>query len=96
MDIDCDGANNKQGKCANDPSGQSITAFQDTVKGYNVGITDLDANVHPYIVYGNSGSTPSFDPKKYGIEPLSVMAVICNQQLVRTDCVLSLNLMIQR
>jgi hypothetical protein len=82
MDIDCDGANDKGGKCANDPSGQGITAFQDRVQGYGKGISDLDSNVHPYVVYGNSGSSPTFDPAKNGIEPVSVMAVVCNSQLV--------------
>lgn len=84
MDIDCDGANNKAGKCANDPSGQSQTAFQYEVQQYDVGISDLDANVHPYVVLGNSGSTPSFDPRTYGIKPLNVVAVVCNDQLVST------------
>ncbi|GFG09574.1 endo-chitosanase [Aspergillus lentulus] len=79
MDIDCDGANNSAGDCANDPSGQSMTAFMDTVKQY--GISDLDANIHPYVVFGNSGSSPTFDPQQYGMEPLSVMAVVCNNQL---------------
>lgn len=80
MDIDCDGANRTGGACANDPSGQGETAFKDTVKSY--GIPDLDANVHPYIVFGNDGSNPSFNPQAHGIKPLSVMAVVCNGQLV--------------
>ncbi|KAI1017712.1 hypothetical protein LB504_004010 [Fusarium proliferatum] len=73
MDIDCDGANNHAGACSNDPSGQGETAFKDTVKKY--GIPDLDANVHPYVVFGNDGASPSFDPQQHGIKPLSVMAV---------------------
>ncbi|KAG5779418.1 hypothetical protein H9Q73_006907 [Fusarium xylarioides] len=60
MDIDCDGANNHAGACSNNPSGQGETAFKDTVK--NHGIPDLDANVHPYVVFGNDGASPSFDP----------------------------------
>nr|POF15535.1 endo-chitosanase [Quercus suber] len=79
MDIDCDGANDKAGACANDPSGQSITAFQDQVSQF--GISDLDANVHPYVVFGNSGSSPTFDPTSQGMQPLSLMAVVCNNQL---------------
>ncbi|KAF4456306.1 chitosanase [Fusarium austroafricanum] len=47
MDIDCDGANNHAGACANDPTGQSMTAFQDIVRSY--GISGLDANVHPNV-----------------------------------------------
>jgi hypothetical protein len=80
MDVDCDGANNGAGKCSNDPSGQSQTAFKDTVQGY--GISDLDANVHPYVVFGNEGSSPSFMPDSVGMKPLSVMAVVCNGQPV--------------
>lgn len=50
-----------------------------------MGISDLDANVHPFVVFGNEEGYPSFDPKTYGIKPLSVMAVVCNEQLVRTN-----------
>ncbi|PLB51527.1 putative fungal chitosanase [Aspergillus steynii IBT 23096] len=75
MDVDCDGANNTGGDCANDPSGQGQTAFMDSLNQY--GIDDLDANVHPYVVFGNS----DFDPQEYGMEPLSVMAVVCGDQL---------------
>lgn len=80
MDIDCDGANNHAGACANDPTGQGMTAFQDTVRSY--GIDDLDANLHPYVVFGNDGDSPSFTPEQQGMHPLSVMAVVCNGQLV--------------
>ncbi|KAI6765940.1 hypothetical protein HG530_007010 [Fusarium avenaceum] len=79
MDIDCDGANNSGGACANDPSGQGITAFQGTVSSY--GIPDLDSHIHPYVVFGNDGSWPSFDPQQHEVHPLSVMAVICNGKL---------------
>ncbi|KAE8376156.1 fungal chitosanase of glycosyl hydrolase group 75-domain-containing protein [Aspergillus bertholletiae] len=79
MDIDCDGANNTAGKCANDKSGQGITAFQDEVKKF--GISDLDANLHPYIVFGNEDHSPHFNPQEYGMEPLSVMAVVCKNQV---------------
>ncbi|KAK7726715.1 hypothetical protein SLS57_003276 [Botryosphaeria dothidea] len=77
MDVDCDGANLGAGACANDPTGQSQTAFQDRVRAH--GIADLDANVHPYVVFGNDG--PKFDPQQYGMEPLSVMAVVCGGKL---------------
>lgn len=92
MDVDCDGANNSAGDCANDPSGQGQTAFQDVVQSYNVGLEDLDANIHPFVVFGNSGSSPSFDPQAYGIEPLSIMAVICNGQLVKLSTIQTLKL----
>jgi hypothetical protein len=80
MDIDCDGANNSAGACSNDPSGQGETAFKDTVQSF--GIDDLDANIHPYVVFGNEGADPSFSPEQFGMEPLSVMAVVCNNQVV--------------
>lgn len=80
MDIDCDGADNKAGKCSNDKSGQSQTAFKDTVETY--GISDLNANIHPYVVFGNEDGKPSFKPQSVGMKPLSVMAVVCNNNLV--------------
>ncbi|KAI9723011.1 MAG: hypothetical protein M1812_001460 [Candelaria pacifica] len=80
MDIDCDGANNKAGKCKNDPSGQGVTAFKDTVKNY--GIKDLDANIHPYVVFGNEEASPSFNPQNSGMKPLSVMAIVCDGKLL--------------
>ena len=80
MDIDCDGLNASTGLCNNDPSGQSQTAFQSEVQEF--GIEDLDAHVHPYVVLGNEGADPSFDPQSAGVQPLSVVAVVCNGQLV--------------
>ncbi|KAI9924389.1 hypothetical protein ASPWEDRAFT_34863 [Aspergillus wentii DTO 134E9] len=79
MDVGCDGFDNTEGKCTNDPSGQSNTAFQDTVRQH--GISDLKANIHSYIVFGNTGATPSFNPQSVGMKPLSVMLVVCNNQL---------------
>ncbi|CEJ80605.1 hypothetical protein VHEMI00779 [[Torrubiella] hemipterigena] len=79
MDVDCDGANNSGGDCANDPSGQGETAFKDTVKGYGIG--DLDANIHTYIVFGNEGGKTTFKPQDHGIKPLSLMAVVCGGKL---------------
>lgn len=84
MDIDCDGANNSAGDCANDPSGQGQTSFKDTVQTF--GISDLDANLHSYVVFGNEGDNPSFNPQDHGIRPLSVMAVVCNGQVVSPLC----------
>jgi chitosanase len=80
MDVDCDGINDLARACSNDPTGQGQTAFQDTVATY--GISDLNANIHGYVVFGNDGASPSFDPQSVGIQPLSVMAVVCNNQLV--------------
>lgn len=88
MDVDCDGEQNGRGddgRCDESRDTQSITSFQWIIEGYNKGINDLNANVHPYVVFGNEGKKSgwkTFDPTKYGIEPLSVMAVVCNNKLV--------------
>ncbi|KAI0173552.1 glycoside hydrolase family 75 protein [Hypoxylon sp. FL1284] len=88
MDIDCDGTQGSaadDGRCGNSGDTQSITSFADTVKGYGAGINDVDANIHPYVVFGNVGSKQgytSFDPQEHGIEPLSVMAVVCGEKLI--------------
>jgi Fungal chitosanase of glycosyl hydrolase group 75 len=86
MDIDCDGDQadpNNDGRCESSGDTQDETAFQDTVQSY--GIPALDAYIHPYVVFGNEGSySPTFNPRDYGVEPLSVMAVVCGDQLVRT------------
>lgn len=58
MDVDCDGSNNTGGDCDNDPSRQSKAAFNYQLSQY--GIDDLDANSHPYVVFGNA----SFDPQQ--------------------------------
>ncbi|SPO04387.1 related to chitosanase precursor [Cephalotrichum gorgonifer] len=88
MDIDCDGAQGgpaDDGRCASSRDTQSITSFQSTVEGYGYGISDLDANVHPYVVFGNTGSKSgwkTFDPESVGIEPLSIIAVVCGDKLI--------------
>ncbi|KAK3320270.1 fungal chitosanase of glycosyl hydrolase group 75-domain-containing protein [Cercophora scortea] len=88
MDIDCDGTQGgpaDDGRCGSSGDTQSITSFQDTVAGYNKGINDLNANVHPYVVFGNEGSKSgwkTFNPQNYGIKPLSIMAVVCGDKLI--------------
>jgi hypothetical protein len=88
MDIDCDGEQGgpeDDGRCGASRDTQSVTSFADIVSSYRKGIDDLNANVHPYVVFGNVGSRAgfaNFNPRQYGIEPLSVMAVVCNNQLV--------------
>ena len=86
MDIDCDGQQGgagEDGRCGSSGDTQSQTKFKDNIAGYNVGISDLNAKVHTYVVFGNDDTSPSFDPQKHGIEPLSVMAVVCGGKLVR-------------
>ncbi|GAB1309859.1 Endo-chitosanase [Madurella fahalii] len=91
MDIDCDGRHGgvlDDGRCSasRSPDRQSTTAFRATIAGYDVpGVPDLNPYVHPYVVFGNTGRKPgwpNFDPTAYGIRPLSVMAVVCGDQLV--------------
>ncbi|KAJ5355572.1 Fungal chitosanase [Penicillium concentricum] len=73
MDIDCDGANRLEGDCYNDGSGQSQTAFMDELTE----IEDLDAGIHPYVVFG----THEYDPRDDGMKALSVMAIVCGGKL---------------
>jgi hypothetical protein len=92
MDVDCDGTQGSpadDGRCGSSGDTQSVTSFADTVRGYGRGVRDLDANIHPYVVFGNTGNKPgytNFDPRAYGIEPLSVMAVVCGNKLVSFIC----------
>ncbi|KAI2852886.1 CAZyme family GH75 [Aspergillus niger] len=76
MDIDCDGANSHGGNCGYDESIQDQTSFKDLVVS-QYGIPDLDANIHPYVVFGNT----DYDPQRDGMWPLSVMVVVCGNQL---------------
>ncbi|SPO01594.1 related to chitosanase precursor [Cephalotrichum gorgonifer] len=88
MDIDCDGAQggpSDDGRCGSSTDTQSITSFQSTVKSYDRNISDLNANIHPYVVFGNEGTKrgwKTFDPESVGIEPLSIMAVVCGDKLI--------------
>lgn len=89
MDIDCDGIQGgpaDDGRCGSSGDTQSVTSFQWILESYKTGQRDLDANAHPYVVFGNEGSKPNwpkFNPEEYGIQPLSVMAVVCGDKLVR-------------
>lgn len=89
MDIDCDGAQKgspaDDGRCRASDDTLSISSFQDTIGSYGTGIKDIDAYVHPYVVFGNTGSKKdwaTFNPTQHGIEPLSLMAVVCGGKLV--------------
>lgn len=90
VDIDCDGTGMGTGDCGNDPSGQSMTAFQDLVQQYSNGaISDLNTHIHNFVVLGNDNSAEegdggqSFDPTgDADIQPLSVVAVVCGGKLV--------------
>ncbi|KAK3395760.1 fungal chitosanase [Sordaria brevicollis] len=93
MDVDCDGVQNgpgsEDGRCSvgASPDYQNTTAFQDVIASYNIpGVTDLNTYVHPYVVFGNEIASRDsridgiqlFDPRDHGVEPLSVMAVVCD------------------
>lgn len=88
MDIDCDGIQKgpgDDGRCGSSSDTQSQTSFMDTLQGYGQGVKDLNAYVHPYVVFGNVGSKAGFnnyDPKKNNIKPLSLMAVVCGDKMV--------------
>lgn len=93
MDIDCDGLQSGpvDGRCGSSSDTQSITAFQSTVAQYSklAGkyVKDLNANFIPYVVFGNYGSKDgytTFHPTNHGVKPLSVMAVVCGDQLVKS------------
>jgi chitosanase len=83
MDIDCDGDQHFRGdgRCTPSQDTQSVTAFQDTVSHF--GISDINSYIHPSVVFGNEGNyTPTFDPQNFGVEPLSLMAVVCGDKMV--------------
>ncbi|KAJ2968152.1 hypothetical protein NQ176_g9317 [Zarea fungicola] len=58
MDVDCDGLQGgpaDDGRCKKSTDTQTQSSFQDTLQSYNRGIKDLNANVMPYVVFGNKG-----------------------------------------
>ncbi|KAK6082884.1 fungal chitosanase [Seiridium cupressi] len=89
MDVDCDGAIQRSPendrRCDSSPDRSSGTAFRELIQGYRKGIRDLDPYIHSYVVLGNDGSKHggiTFDPTEHGIDPLSLVAVVCNDKLV--------------
>ena len=92
MDIDCDGVLKgvgDDGRCKSSDDTQYQTSFKDIASEYSNGVEDLNAFVHDYVVFGNYGEADgyiTYDPEEDGIQPLSVMAVICNNQLV-SSCI---------
>lgn len=86
MDIDCDGhLGQGNGDCDSSGDTQGQTTFGDTVASYGKGINDLNAYVHSYVVLGNQGSGDGYveyDPQGDGVEPLSVVAVVCGDKMV--------------
>jgi chitosanase len=82
MDIDCDGEQSSgDGRCGSSTDTQGQTRWGRQLEKY--GVRDLNANIHPYVVLGNEGSySPTFDPRMVGVEPLSIVTVVCGDQLV--------------
>ncbi|OAQ59425.1 fungal chitosanase [Pochonia chlamydosporia 170] len=85
MDVDCDGATvpiDGDTRCNASQDTIPETTFKDNVKQF--GIDDLNAYIHSYVVFGNTGSKEgfvNFNPQEFGMEPLSVMAVVCGDQM---------------
>lgn len=86
MDIDCDGAlGSGDGSCDSSNDTQGQTTFQSDIEGYGKGVRDLNAYVHSYVVLGNDGSKHdyiTFKPEQYGVEPLSILVVVCGNEMV--------------
>lgn len=87
MDIDCDGLADgpgNDGRCDSSDDTQYQTAFKHIVSSYSNGVEDLNSYVHDYVVFGNYGGGDyiNFHPEDHNIHPLSVMAVVCGDQLV--------------
>jgi chitosanase len=85
MDVDCDGS----GRCGDSPDQKSETRWPDLMQSYTdiagSHVDDLNANNVPCVVFGNGGNAPgytTFDSTAQGIQPLSVMAVVCGDQMV--------------
>ncbi|GAA6059551.1 hypothetical protein JCM10212_000607 [Sporobolomyces blumeae] len=70
MDVDCDGAPSTDGICEGDGSYFELTAFTDDAG------KPINALEVPYVVI-NQGD--GFDATKFGVQPLSVVAVICGK-----------------
>ncbi|CAG8979785.1 hypothetical protein HYALB_00011593 [Hymenoscyphus albidus] len=87
MDIDCDGIQKgpgDDGRCGSSSDTQSQTSFQDVVQGYGQDVKDLNAFVHPYVVFGNVGTRAgykNYNPRNNDINPLSLMAVVCGNKM---------------
>ena len=54
----------------------------DTISLSKAEIQGLNPEVVPFVIFRNDNRELSFDPEEYGIEPLSLVAIVCNNQLV--------------
>lgn len=89
MDINCSGYNydpyGGQSWCDDGLDSLRWTRFDDIVARYQNGGPGLSPYIHSFITFGNFGTKKGyvpFDPQSVGIEPLSIMAVVCGDKLV--------------
>ncbi|KAK8084512.1 hypothetical protein PG997_005783 [Apiospora hydei] len=64
------------------------TAFQYLLKGSGIPVKDLNTYFHPYVALGDFGAGQrsnsdfvEFDPQDEVVEPLSLVAVVCNEKM---------------
>ncbi|KAJ2970506.1 hypothetical protein NQ176_g8153 [Zarea fungicola] len=88
MDINCSGYNydpyGGQSWCDDGLDSLRWTRFDDIVARYQNGGPGLSPYIHSFITFGNFGTKKGyvpFDPQSVGIEPLSIMAVVCGDKL---------------
>lgn len=90
MDIDCNGGpSSLGGPCEKSTDDQPLTYFREILQSYHrTQRDDLDADVHSFVTFGNyianvgTHGYKVYDPRSIGIEPYSIMAVICGDKLV--------------
>lgn len=87
MDISCHGSfmQHADGSCDTSHDTNYPTRFYNIVESYGKGVWDLNPYVHSFVIFGNYGNKKdfvTFDPQSIGIEPYSLMAIVCGDQLV--------------
>jgi len=76
MDTDCDGS----AACGGDGSFQGQTAFDSELQSGGYGLQSLAADKQPYVVLGTN-DVPIDTLGGGPVQPLSVVAIVCNNQL---------------
>jgi len=72
------------GRCGESTTTIPTTSVKRYIESYNVGISDLSPHVHSFVVFGNSGTKPNwptFDPRTAGVAHVSLIAVVCGDQM---------------
>ncbi|KAK7931983.1 chitosanase [Apiospora marii] len=64
------------------------TSFQHLMKPSHIPVKDLSSYFHPYVALGSfqpsqpsGGDSVEFDPQRHVVEPLSLVAVLCNGKM---------------